>query len=149
MQLTEQMKQWRQAGMSYRKIGEKVKRDPKTVRVAFGVSPGRNGHRRKVGDEVKVLASPQIAITGRNLADFRKEHDQSWKIRDGLRRLFAGGVYMTDAEFRQAVGGNSARWRLAADDKEFIPNRYRVNGEVLWASAATIKEMRRIKGEAV
>jgi hypothetical protein len=85
----------------------------------------------------------------RTLADFRREHDHTWKIRDGLRRLFGGGVIMTDAEFREAVGGNPARWRAAADATEFRANRYRVGGEVLWAAANTIREMRLIRGEAI
>ena len=92
-------------------------------------------------------ATPQVA--GRTIADFRKEHDQTWKIRDGIRRLFGGGVIMTDAEFRAVVGGHAARWRTAADDAEFRGNRYRVGGELLWASVSTITEMRKIRGEAV
>jgi len=56
---------------------------------------------------------------GRTLADFRREHDQTWKIRDGLKRLFNGGIIMTDAEFREAVSGNPSRWRAAADQSEF------------------------------
>jgi DNA-binding transcriptional MocR family regulator len=86
---------------------------------------------------------------GRSLDDFRKAHDQSYKIRDGIKRMFAGGAYMTDAEFREAVGGNPSRWRVAADASEFAHNRYRVQGELLWASEKTIREMRRIRGEAV
>jgi hypothetical protein len=93
--------------------------------------------------------APKPTSTGRTLADFRKSHDQSWKIRDGVRRLLVGGIYMTDAEFREAVGGNPARWRVAADASEFAQFRYRVQGELLWASAATIKEMRKIRGEAI
>lgn len=85
----------------------------------------------------------------RTLADFRREHDQAWKIRDGLNRLFGGQVIMTDAEFREAVCGNPNRWRSAADQTEFKENRYRVGGEVLWASKETILEMRKIRGEAV
>ena len=85
----------------------------------------------------------------RTLADFRREHDQTWKILDGLRRLFSGGVIMTDAEFREAVGGNPSRWRAAADLGEFKQYRYRVAGELLWASETTIREMRAIRGEAV
>lgn len=85
----------------------------------------------------------------RTIDDFRREHDQAWKIRDGLAKLFDGGVIMTDAEFREAVSGNPARWRGAADLSEFRDNRYRVGGELLWASRETIKEMRRIRGEAV
>jgi hypothetical protein len=85
----------------------------------------------------------------KTLQDFRKEHDQTWKIRDGLRRLFSGQVIMTDAEFRDAVGGNPSRWRSAADQSEFKPNRYRVSGELLWASKETIIEMRKIRGEAL
>lgn len=89
------------------------------------------------------------AQEGRTLADFRREHDQAWKIRDGLKRLFSGQVIMTDSEFRDAVSGNAARWRAAAEQTEFRENRYRVSGEVLWASKETIREMRKIKGEAV
>ena len=85
----------------------------------------------------------------RTLADFRREHDQTWKIRDGLRRLFTGGVIMTDAEFRNAVNGNATRWRSAADAAEFRENRYRVSGEMNWGSKETIREMRKIRGEAV
>jgi len=85
----------------------------------------------------------------KTISDFRREHDQSWKIRDGLKHLFAGGRYLTDAEFREAVKGNPSRWRAAADRAEFKDNRYRVQGETLWASADTILEMRRIRGEAV
>ena len=85
----------------------------------------------------------------RTLSDFRHEHDQEWKIQDGLRRLFKGNGYMTDAEFRQAVNGHASRWRSAADLPKFRGNRYRVNGELLWASENTITEMRRIKGEAI
>ena len=83
------------------------------------------------------------------LAEFRREHDQAWKIRDGLRRLFGGQTYMTDAEFREAVSGNPARWRAAADQSEFAQHRYRVGGELLWASKETIREMRKIKGEVI
>lgn len=97
------------------------------------------------GSLKKVAAAP----TGRTIGDFRKQHDQTWKIRDGLKRLFSGGVIMTDAEFREAVGGTSNRWRAAADATEFAPNRYRVKGDLLWASKETITEMRRIMGEAV
>jgi hypothetical protein len=87
--------------------------------------------------------------SGRTLEDFRKAHDQSWKIRDGLRRLFSGSAYMTDAEFREAVSGNPSRWRSAADAQEFAENRYRVSGEILWASKDTIRKMRQIRGEAI
>jgi hypothetical protein len=85
----------------------------------------------------------------RTLADFRREHDQVWKIRDGIKRLFRGKEILTDAEFRQAVGGNPSRWRSAADMEEFRANRYRVSGEMLWAGANTINEMRKIRGEAI
>jgi hypothetical protein len=85
----------------------------------------------------------------RTLADFRREHDQVWKIRDGIKRLLRNGAYMTDGEFREAVGGSSTRWRAAADSPEFRENRYRVGGEWLWASKETIREMRKIKGEAI
>jgi hypothetical protein len=85
----------------------------------------------------------------RTLADFRKEHDQTWKIRDGLRRLFGGSVIMTDAEFREAVNGNPSRWRAAADQTDFKENRYRVGGELLWAHKDTIRAMRKIRGEAI
>jgi len=97
--------------------------------------------------------APQTAAAkepdGRTLADFRREHDQAWKIRDGIKRLLRGDRYMTDAEFRDAVRGNTARWRAAADAQEFRANRYRVGGELLWASEDTIREMRRIRGEAI
>mgnify|MGYP001617075744 CR=1 FL=1 len=94
--------------------------------------------------------TPSATTTAtRTLDDFRREHDQTWKIRDGLKRLFKGGTYMTDAEFREAVGGNSARWRSAADASEFREYKYRVGGEWLWASKDTIKAMRQIKGEAI
>jgi len=88
-------------------------------------------------------------VAGRTLIDFRREHDQTWKIRDGLRRLFGKQVIMTDAEFREAVSGNPARWRAAADQTEFRENRYRVGGELLWASKETVREMRKIRGEAI
>ncbi len=102
---------------------------------------------RQDGAAPAKAAKPGVA--GRTLADFRREHDQTWKIRDGLKRLFGGGVIMTDAEFREAVNGNPARWRAAADQTEFKEHRYRVSGEVLWASKETIREMRKIRGEAV
>ena len=88
-------------------------------------------------------------VVGRTLEDFRKEHDQSWKIRDGLKRLFREDIIMTDAEFREAVRGNPTRWRAAADSTEFSRNRYKVQGELLWANEDTILEMRRIRGEVV
>lgn len=90
-----------------------------------------------------------VAEKARTLADFRKEHDQAWKIRDGLKRLFGGQVIMTDSEFRDAVSGNPSRWRAAADMTEFKENRYRVSGELYWAAKETIREMRKIKGEAI
>jgi hypothetical protein len=85
----------------------------------------------------------------RTLDDFRRENDQGWKIRDGIKRLLTGGVYMTDAEFREAVGGNPARWRAAADSSEFKANRFRHKGETLWAGATTVMEMKRIVGVAI
>ena len=101
----------------------------------------------------RVPKKPQVAAkpTGkaRTLDDFRKQNDQAWKIRDGLKRLFGGGTYMTDAEFREAVGGNPARWRGAADSTEFEDNRFRHKGEMLWASKDTIREMKRVVGVAV
>jgi len=94
-------------------------------------------------------AKPRADKPVRTIADFRREHDQSWKIKDGLARLFGGGIIMTDAEFREAVGANPSRWRAAAEQTEFRENRYRVNGETLWASKSTIRDMRSIRGEAV
>lgn len=122
----------RAAGMPYTTFERRLK----------GVKPGtpRTG--------VKAREVEQVA-PARSLDDFRREHDQTWKIRDGIKRLFKGGVYMTDAEFREAVGGNLSRWRSAADASEFRENRYRVGGEWLWASKETIRQMRQIRGEAV
>jgi hypothetical protein len=94
----------------------------------------------------KLAAVPK---TTRTIDDFRREHDQSWKIRDGINRLFDGGTIMTDAEFREAVCGHPSRWRAAADSSEFRENKYRVKGELFWASKETIREMRRICGEAI
>jgi hypothetical protein len=56
---------------------------------------------------------------------------------------------MTDGEFRDAVCGNPTRWRVAAEASEFRENRYRVQGELLWATKETIREMRKIRGEAL
>ena len=105
-------------------------------------------HGKKPG---RLRLAPAILATtpARTLVDFRKEHDQTWKIRDGIKRMFSGGVIMTDSEFREAVCGNPSRWRAAADATEFKDNRYRVQGELLWASAETIREMRKIRGEVV
>ena len=141
MELTPEMVQWREDGMTLREIAKKVGRPPSTVQEAFQ----KGGATPRPAKPVK--ATPVVAT--RTLADFRKDHDQAWKIRDGLKRLFGGGVIMTDAEFREAVSGNPSRWRAAADQTEFRANRYRVNGETLWASVDTIREMRKIRGEAV
>lgn len=102
-------------------------------------------------NKIKSLSKPAktVPADNRTLADFRREHDQAWKIRDGLKRLFGGQVIMTDAEFREAVSGNPSRWRAAADMSEFKENRYRVGGELLWASKETVREMRKIRGEAI
>ena len=92
---------------------------------------------------------PPATPKSRTIADFQRENDQAWKIRDGIKRLFGGGVYMTDAEFREAVGGNPARWRAAADATEFSDNRLRHKGEILWAATGTITEMKQILGVAI
>ncbi len=113
-------------------------------RVLAGGPDGLTG-----GVPQKDHAKPSSGIVARTLDDFRQEHDQTFKIRDGLKRLFCAGVYMTDCEFRDAVRGNPARWRSAAEAAEFRDNRYRVAGELLWASKQTIREMRRIRGEAI
>jgi hypothetical protein len=97
----------------------------------------------------RIAAGKTEVPVARTIADFRREHDQAWKIRDGIERLFDGGVIMTDAEFREAVSGHPSRWRASADASEFRENRYRVKGELFWASKETIREMRRICGEAI
>ena len=103
-------------------------------------------------------ATPAAVVAGsgtqkeqrkRTLSDFVRENDESWKIRDGLKRMFADGTYMTDAEFREAVAGNSARWRGAADSTEFDDYKLRHKGELLWAAPDTITQMKRIIGRAV
>ena len=87
--------------------------------------------------------------SARTLADFRRQEDQTWKIQDGLKRLFKGDTYMTDAEFREAIGGNPQRWRSAADATEFRENKFRYRGDVLWGSRETIAEMKQIVGMAI
>lgn len=140
MKITKEMQEWRAAGMSLQKIADRLGCGKTSVQRAFARS-GRVS-------APKPPAAPS-SVKVRNLTDFRREHDQAWKIRDGLKRLFAGGVYMTDAEFRDAVSANPSRWRHAADSSEFSEYRYRVHGEVLWASKETIREMRKIRGEAI
>lgn len=144
MQLTAEMVKWRESGLSYRAIATKLGRPVTTVHDAF-----RAGVAGKGTPTPAAPARPAAAGATRTLADFRRDHDQSWKIRDGLKRLFAGGAIMTDAEFREAVNGNPSRWRAAADQAEFREFRYRVGGELLWAAKDTIREMRKIRGEAV
>lgn len=100
----------------------------------------------KTGLVKKVGSMP--ASQHRTLQDFRRDNDEAWKIRDGLKRLFAGGVYMTDSEFREAVRGNPGRWRVAADCAEFKENRFRYRGETLWAGKDAIAEMKSIVGMA-
>lgn len=143
MDLTPDMKRWRDEGLSYSEIAGKVGKSKSVVQVAFQRAAGT------LPPPKTPAKSALVAAPARTLADFRRDHDQSWKIRDGLKRLFGGGVIMTDAEFREAVNGNPSRWRAAADQAEFKPCRYRVRGELLWASPDTIREMRKICGEAV
>lgn len=141
MDVTPEMRAWRDAGMSLGEIARKVGRSKSVIQVAF---------QRDEGTLPPLRAKPKPApVAARTIEDFRREHDQAWKIRDGLKRLFGNGAYMTDSEFREAVSGNPARWRAAAELSEFKEYRYRVSGELLWAAPATIREMRRIKGEAV
>ena len=147
MKLTQQMKDWKEEGASYREIARRLGVHNKTVLLAFGRVKkwGKNSVQKKqqsIKDKTK-------KTNVRTLNEFRKEHDQTWKIRDGIKRLFKNGVYMTDAEFRDAVCGSSTRWRLAADAPEFAPYRYKVQGVLYWASENTIREMRKIRGEAV
>lgn len=137
MKLTDEMRKWRAEGRSFEQIAKRVNRCKTTVQKAF------------CRDKHPVNAVIPSGAKVRTLGDFQREHDQAWKIRDGLKRLFAGGVYMTDAEFRDAVSANPSRWRHAADSSEFSEYRYRVHGEVLWASKETIREMRKIRGEAI
>jgi transposase len=144
MDVTPEMRQWHQQGMSLSAIAQKLGRSKSTIIEAFGRE--RKGEPAVPTKNAKPVL---VAPAARTLADFRRDHDQAWKIRDGLKRLFGGGVIMTDAEFREAVNGNPSRWRAAADQSEFKAHRYRVGGELLWASADTIAEMRRIRGEAV
>jgi hypothetical protein len=141
MKATAEMRLMRAKGMSYAAIAAHAGVAKSTVQEAFGA--------RKRGERVADAKPKTDALAGRTLSDFRKEHDQTWKIRDGLKRLFGGQVIMTDAEFREAVNGNPSRWRAAADQTEFKEHRYRVGGELLWASRETIREMRKIRGEAL
>lgn len=59
-------------------------------------------------------AAPRL-VGNRTLHEFRQEHDQAWKIRDGIKRHFKNGIYMTDSEFREAVGGWIVRVTVQAD----------------------------------
>lgn len=145
MRATEEMRRMRSEGKSYSEIAAAVGVAKSTVQEAF--AGAKRNHRAGIAAKPKPTA-PEAAPS-RTLADFRREHDQTWKIRDGLRRLFAGQVIMTDAEFREAVSGNPSRWRAAADQSEFKEHRYRVGGELLWAGKETIREMRKIRGEAI
>jgi hypothetical protein len=95
----------------------------------------------------RVCAVRETAAT-RTLASFREQHDIELKIRHGLKTLLRGDRYMTDAEFREAVQANPARWRAYAERTEFEACRLRVRGEWLWAAASTIAKMKKILGIA-
>lgn len=45
MQLTEQMRQWREQGVSYREIARRMHKHSKTVMIAFGATADRHGKR--------------------------------------------------------------------------------------------------------
>ena len=96
-----------------------------------------------------VAPQGKTTMRTRTLEDFRRANDETWKIRNGIKQLLKSGIYMTDSEFRDAVRGNTQRWRASADAREFEENRFRYKGEVLWASAETLKEMKDIVGVGI
>lgn len=107
-------------------------------------------HREKVLEARKCRRAKRERTVLRSLEEFRKAHDPLWQIRNGIKTLFDGtDRYLTEAEFRAAIGASPVRWRSAAGSKEFEANRYRVQGETLWASTETIRAMRRIRGEVI
>lgn len=148
MQLTSTMLKMRKDGSGYDAIAKATGCAKTTLRSAFRKLE-KEGAQGAPSAPPPATPKKQQQPASRTLEDFRREHDQTWKIRDGLKRLFSGQVIMTDAEFREAVSGNPSRWRAAADHPDFRENRYRVAGEFLWASKETIREMRKIKGEAI
>ena len=90
-----------------------------------------------------------VKAATRTLSDFRRQYDQTWKIRDGVKRLLVGDTYMTDSEFREAVGGHPQRWRAAADSMEFEASQFKHGDKLYWAGEDTILEMKRIVGAVI
>lgn len=93
-------------------------------------------------------SKPQAAkrSSGKTLDDFRKQYDEAYKIREGIKRHLAADAYMTDPEFRDACGVHISRWRRYADEDEFRAYRIRVRSVLYWGSQSTIRAMRRIIG---
>ena len=92
-------------------------------------------------------AKPISIKNGKTFEQFRKDHDVTLKIREGLKKL--QGVYMSDNEFRDFCGVHVANWRRYADLDEFRDNKIKVQGITHWAQPAFIKKMKEVLGIAI
>lgn len=92
-----------------------------------------------------ILLATTTANRGKSLAQFKQVYDVKLRIRQGISKHLRG-VYMTDQEFRDACGVGTNEWRRYADEMEFDQFRAKIRGQVLWASAKMLAEMKQIAG---
>lgn len=107
---------------------------------------------RSLGKSLPTTRGPETTapgkpVSGKTLADFRKQFDVRERIRSGLK-LHLSGVYRTDQDFREACGVPPAEWRRFADLEEFEPYRWRYRGVLYWAAPKVLEQMKEIVGVA-
>lgn len=104
--------------------------------------------RARVADVERVRGgkTPEAAAKrGKSMDQFRQQFDVKLRIRQGVKKHLQS-VYMSDQEFREACGVSSTEWRRYADELEFDSYRAKIRGQILWASAKMLVEMKSIAG---
>jgi hypothetical protein len=111
-----------------------------------------NSVRCRVGEVVRVrcgknpvAASVELARRGKSMDQFRQQFDVKLRIRQGVKKHLQS-VYMTDQEFREACGVSTTEWRRYSEEIEFDQFRAKIRGQIFWASAKMLSEMKSIAG---